>query len=114
VSDFWFNQCLAFAGVWLSPEQLDAFVRRWEQVRRTVVQPKLTVLVDASSDQLLERIRRRGRRCERRLTGGLLEQIRQAILNQANKPGQGPLLRVDAGEPEWVLEELLAAVDAMR
>ena len=114
VSDFWFNQCLAFAGVWLSPEQLDAFGRRWEQTRRTVVQPKLTVLLDASTDQLLDRIRRRGRRCERRLTVELLEQIRQAILTQANKPGQGPLLRVGAGEPEWVLEELLAAVEAMK
>ena len=113
VSDFWFNQCLAFAEVWLSPDQLDAFGRRWEQVRRTVVRPKLTVLLDASSDQLLERIRRRGRRCERRLTAALLEQIRQAIVSQASRPGQGPLLCLSEDDPELMLEEVVAAVGAM-
>lgn len=113
VSDFWFNQCLAFAAVWLSPEQLDAFCRRWEQTRHTVVQPKLTVLLDASTERLLDRIRRRGRRCERRLTEGLLEQIRQAILAQANKPGQGPMLRLNGDDPDEPLGDVLAAVEAM-
>jgi len=114
VSDFWFNQCLAFADVWLSTEQSEAFCRRWEQARRTVVQPKLTVLLDASTEQLLERIRGRGRRCERRLTEGLLEQIRRAILNQAKKPGQGPLLRVSTPDLTQIVCEVSAAVEAMR
>jgi len=113
VSDFWFNQCLAFAGVWLPPERLDAFRRRWEDARRTVVEPKLTVLLDAPTDQLLERIRRRGRRCERRLTAELVERIRQAILALANKPGQGPVLRLRNQDPPQILDEVSAAVEAI-
>lgn len=114
VSDFWFNQGLAFAGVWLSPERLDWYCRRWEEARRTVVQPKLTVLVDAASDRLLERIRRRGRRCERRLTGELLQRIREAVVAQASRPGQGPLLRLADDDLTRNVDEVSAAVEAMR
>lgn len=114
VSDFWFNQCLAFAGVWLSPERSDAFRRRWEEARPTVVRPKLIVLLDAPSDQLLKRIRRRGRRCERRLTAALLERIRQAILAQASRPGQGPVLRLTGDDLARNLDEVSAAIDAMK
>ncbi|MFH1921291.1 MAG: 2-amino-4-hydroxy-6-hydroxymethyldihydropteridine diphosphokinase [Planctomycetota bacterium] len=114
VSDFWFNQCLAFAEVWLSPERFEAFCRQWEEARRTVVRPKLTVLLDAPSDQLLERIRRRGRRCERRLTVGLLERIRQTILTQASRTGQGPVLRLTDDDPARNLDEVSAAIEAMK
>lgn len=114
VSDFWFDQSLAYARVWLPPEQHEAFRQRWEQSRPSVVQPKLTVLLDAPTDQLLERIRRRGRACERGLQAEPLEQIRQAILNLASQGGRGPLLRLTNDDPNRVLSEVLAAVEAMR
>jgi deoxyguanosine kinase len=113
VSDFWFNQSLAFAGVWLEPQRLEAFCRRWEDARQTVVAPKLTVLLDAPTDQLLERIHKRGRRCERRLTSERVERIRQAILAEAGRPGRGPMLRSAGGDPQTVLDDVLAAIEAM-
>jgi len=115
VSDFWFNQCLAYAGVWLAPERLDEYRRRWEDARRTVVTPKLTVVFDAPADWLLERIERRGRRGERRLIAATLERVRQAILAEARRPGQGPVLRLAGEGPErMLLEEVLGAVEAMQ
>ena len=33
VSDFWFDQSLAYAGVWLPPERREAFRTRWEKAR---------------------------------------------------------------------------------
>ena len=115
VSDFWFNQCLAYAGVWLAPERLDAYRRRWEDARRTVIAPKLTVVLDAPADRLLERIGRRGRRGERRLSAEVLERVRQAILAEASRPGQGPVLRLAGEGPErMLLQEVLGAVEAMQ
>jgi len=115
VSDFWFNQCLAYAGVWLAPERLDEYRRRWEDARRTVVTPKLTVLLDAPADWLLERIERRGRRGERRLSAATLERVRQAILAEAGRPGQGPVLRLAGeGPARTLLREVLGAVEAMQ
>jgi 2-amino-4-hydroxy-6-hydroxymethyldihydropteridine diphosphokinase len=114
VSDFWFNQCLAYAGVWLPAERMEAFCGRWEQARRTVCEPKLTVLVDAASDRSLERVGAEGSRSQGRLTAELRERIRQAILEQASRPGQGPLLRVRADGPEPVLVEVVAALESMK
>lgn len=113
VSDFWFDQSLAFAGVWLPPGRLDAFRRAWEELRRGVVRPKLTVLLDAPTDRLLERIRRRGCPAERRLSAELLDRIRDAILTLASRPDQGPLLRLTNDDPDRSLDEVTAAVEAM-
>ena len=114
VSDFWFDQSLAFAGVWLAPERREAFERFWQEAGRDVVPPKLTVLLDAPLDQLLDRIRRRGRPCEMGLGPEVLERIRQAILARAGQPGRGPVLRLTYDEPRPALDEVLAAIDAMK
>ena len=113
VSDFWFHQSLAFAEVWLAPQRRGTFRRRWEEARQRVVTPKLTVLLDAPTDQLLERIYQRGRLCERLLSREQVELIRQAILAEASRPGRGPILRSAGGDSESVLDEVLAAVEAM-
>lgn len=114
VSDFWFDQSLAFAGVWLPPGRREEFERLWQEAARDVAPPKLTVLLDAPADRLLDRIRRRGRRCELELGAEVLERIRRAILARAGQPGRGPVLRLTYGEPEAALDEVVAAVDAMK
>jgi deoxyadenosine/deoxycytidine kinase len=113
VSDFWFHQSLAFARVWLAPKRWHAFRRRWEEARKRSVSPKLTVFLDAPTDQLLERIETRGRACERRLTEDRMERIREAILAEAGRPGRGPMLRLNTGDPEGILDEVTAAIEAM-
>ncbi len=117
VSDFWFDQSLAFAGVWLSAEQFGRFQQTWEAARCHVVRPRLIVLLDAPSERLAEQIARRGRRPESRFTAERLEQIRRAILAQADKPDQGPLLRLADDDPDDdpndMLCEARAAMEAM-
>jgi deoxyadenosine/deoxycytidine kinase len=112
VSDFWFDQSAAFARAWLPEEQLSAFLEQYEQLRREVMQPKLIVLLDAPAEELTARVGRRGRACERRLTQEQLEHIRQAVREQAARPGLGPVLRA-AGDGEVVFAEVLAAVRGM-
>ena len=113
VSDFWFDQSLAYAEVWLPPERREAFRRRWHQARDRVVAPKLTVLLDAPTNELLERVRRRGRRAERSLNAERLEQIRQAILELAEQPGHGPILHLMHDDTNRVVAEVRTAVEAM-
>ncbi|MFZ1934907.1 MAG: 2-amino-4-hydroxy-6-hydroxymethyldihydropteridine diphosphokinase [Thermoguttaceae bacterium] len=113
VSDFWFDQSAAFARAWLPAERLEAFLRRCERLRETVVRPRLVVLLDAPADELLRRIRSRGRQCERRLTAAQLERIRQAVIDQAARRDAGPVLRAGDNDPEAVFAEVLAAVRGM-
>jgi deoxyguanosine kinase len=113
ISDFWFDQSLAYARVWLPPGRLRAFQRRFDQLRPGVVQPKLRVLLDVPAKQLLPRVVRRGRAGERRLGRQQLERIRRSVAAQASRPDQGPLLRLTADDSEQALAELLAAVQAM-
>jgi len=61
VSDFWFDQSLAFARVWLARPELADFQARWEEARKQVARPKLLVLLDVSSEVLFRRVQDRGR-----------------------------------------------------
>jgi deoxyguanosine kinase len=113
VSDFWFEQSAAFARAWLPPGRLAAFLEEFERLRQTAPQPKLIVLLDAPAEELLARIGRRGRDCERRLTAEQLERIRQSVIEQAQLPQRGPVLRPSGNDPEAVFAETLAAVQGM-
>jgi 2-amino-4-hydroxy-6-hydroxymethyldihydropteridine diphosphokinase len=114
VSDFWFDQSLAFARVWLAGEQLIEFRRLWKASRQRVVRPKLIVLLDAPAEELQRRVARRGRPYERDLSVPQLERIRQSILAQAAEPDQGPILRLANVSFDAALAETLAAVQAMQ
>ncbi len=113
VSDFWFDQSAAFARVWLAGERQPAYVEQFEMARREVVRPRLIVLLDAPAEELLARVHRRGRRCERQLNEGQLERIRKAVLEQIDGPDVGPVLRATCMDPDAVLAETLAAVQGM-
>jgi 2-amino-4-hydroxy-6-hydroxymethyldihydropteridine diphosphokinase len=114
VSDFWLDQCLAFARVRLPAGQMAALRQRWEQGRTRIVQPKLIVLLDSPVEQIVERMRRLGRGDAP--AGGLelLERIRREILAEATQPDRGPLLHLTTEDPQHVLSEALAAVEAMK
>ncbi len=112
VSDFWFDQSLAFAGVWLSGEQREAYRCRWQTSRRKVARPRLIVLLDASAEELHERVRCRGRDCEQDLSPEQLDRIHKAVVAEATARGRGPVLRLAGKAPDQMLEEALAAVAA--
>jgi len=114
VSDFWFDQSAAFAEVWLPPDRLEAFLRRWSEARTGVVRPKLIVLLEAPAEELLRRVQLRGRRGERTLTARQLERIARAIADRADRPDQGPVMKLSAEDPDRILEEVHAAMQAMR
>ena len=113
MSDFWFAQSLAFASVWLTREQMPAYLARWAELRSSVVRPRLTVLLRAPMETLLARIRARGRKGEELLTIERLRQIEHALDLEATV-AEGPVLRLDALDRKAAVVELAEAVDAMR
>ena len=114
MSDFWFDQSLAFASVWLAPDRQAEFRRLWEEARRQVMRPKLIVLLDAPADVLHRRMIERGRQFELDLSAGRLEQIRQAVVDLALLPDQGPVLVLDSLSLDAARQEVLAALESMR
>ncbi len=112
VSDFWFDQSRAFARVWLAGDERSALLDRWQQQSGEVARPRLVVLRDAPAETLLARVRNRGRACEQALQETQLEEIRQAILDEAGRPGAGPVLRLSGDDEEGALTEVTAAARA--
>jgi 2-amino-4-hydroxy-6-hydroxymethyldihydropteridine diphosphokinase len=114
VSDFWFDQSLAFARVWLAPPDFGRFEARWQEARSRVVPPKLLVLLDVPAIELSRRVQERARPYERGLSEGQLDRIRRAVWEQVVQTGRGPLLRLDDPTPEKALDEVQAALAAMK
>jgi len=114
ISNFWFDQSLAFARVWLSAEQFARFEHHWRKARQEVCRPRLIVLLDLPIRAATARVRRRGRPGEVQLSCGRLEEIRQAIRGEALKPGKGPVLVWRTEDLAGACQEVLAAVEAMR
>jgi 2-amino-4-hydroxy-6-hydroxymethyldihydropteridine diphosphokinase len=113
VSDFWFDQSAAFARVWLTEKQWPLFLQQWQEAREKIVRPKLLVLLDAPAEVLINRIQRRGRRGEQYLNLEQIDRIRRSILDQASRPGLGPVLKTNSADLESMLSEVLAAIQAM-
>lgn len=114
VSDFWFDQSLAFASVWLKADEFRNFETAFYAARQSVTQPKLLAVVDIPGEQLYEQVRHRGRSYELGLDVNRLEGLRRAIAELARKPGIGPVLWLPANDFSVAAEELQAAIAAMQ
>jgi len=114
VSDFWFDQSLAFARVWLSDVQFEQFERHWRRARERVLQPRLIVLLDHPGHILAKRVGARGRVGEKGLSAVRLEEIRRSIRREATAPGKGPVLVWQSEDLEAACKEVGAAIEAMR
>lgn len=112
VSDFWLGQSLAYAKVRLPAVRREDFGREWAEVSRGAVFPKLTVLLDAPLEHLREHAARLADFRQARVDVSV-ERIREAVLEEASRPGVGPVLRLVAGGGSQALTETLAALEAM-
>jgi deoxyadenosine/deoxycytidine kinase len=109
VSDFWLGQGLAYACCELNGEDFSRFKTHWQTASRSVIQPKLLVVLGAPLPRLVER---RGLRAQR-MPVELLERVQQAIQNQTKFPGHGPTLWYFGEDLDEALVEVVAAVEAL-
>jgi 2-amino-4-hydroxy-6-hydroxymethyldihydropteridine diphosphokinase len=101
VSDFCFDQCLAFADSELADREREAFHRAWSAARAEVVLPKLLVVLDTS---------RFGQGVAESETSRSLE---KELSRLAARPNLFPTLYAGS-EPERQFEEAAAAILAMQ
>ncbi len=115
VSDYWFEQSLAYARLWLSAEAQQRVTQHCLRLRQSLLRPKLLVELDAPAEELLQRIRARGRASEQHLTLEDLERLRHAIAELVDQEGHGPVLRLNIHQTSPTVEqEVAAAIEAMR
>lgn len=101
ISNFWMKQCLAYANK-LCPEDLRQLEVAVLDCCDQVASPKLVVLVESELNNIQSDEQ----------TEHLIE-IQQALRNHLLEPGQPPFLLLDAANPSWNEEEVVAAILAM-
>jgi len=113
ISDFWIGQSIAYGRLFLSHEDYGDVERDWRSLEDRIGPPKLLVLLDAPSKWLI---------------GNAATNVPSSLMNSADQTDRlrseledaafhsrhGPVLQLDATQPEWALTELTAAIEAMR
>ncbi len=115
VADYLFARDRIFASLTLAPEELGLYERVYELLGPRVVKPDLVVFLQARTEVLLARVRRRGRDYERSIDGPWLDALARAYNDFFFHYDETPLLVVNAsdvdleGNPEDV-EALIAVI----
>jgi 2-amino-4-hydroxy-6-hydroxymethyldihydropteridine diphosphokinase len=105
ISDFYFDQGLAYAETRLPAGDVAAFRREYDALASQVVLPKLLVVLDTRPSTLSGQCSTNDAPAE--------EALRRRMLALAARRGIGPVLYVGRGDPNWQLQEIVAAVQAM-
>lgn len=114
ISDFWFDETVPLARRNLAGEQWNEFERAWVELHQGVPAPKLLVVLDAPAAQLAEQLARNEPRLAAIPATDWLEHLRADLLNHVSRIYQGPILKLDACDPRRAIEEVAAAIQAMR
>ena len=115
VAEYLFARDRIYASFVLGPDELALYDRVYELLGARIVKPDLVVYLQARTEVLLQRIRRRGRDYERSMDAAWLEGLAKAYNDFFFHYDEGPLLVVNAsdvdleGNPDD-LEALLAVI----
>ena len=115
VADYLFAKDRIFAALTLSPDELALYERVYELLGPRIVKPDLVIYLQARTDVLVSRVRRRGRDFERSVDAGYLESLAKAYGDFFFHYEETPLLVVNTSDidleqnPED-LEALLAVI----
>jgi deoxyguanosine kinase len=116
VSDYLFAKDRIFATLNLSRDELALYDRIYQMLKPRTVTPDLVVYLQARTEVLLERIRRRGRPEERPIRAEYVEEVARAYAEFFFNYNEGPLLIVNASEIDFVnnLEDRVALISVIR
>src|SRR5260370_12922108 len=102
VSDYLFAKDRLFASLNLSPDEMALYDRIYQMLKPRTVAPDLVVYLQARTDVLLERIRKRGRSEEKPIRPDYVEQVARAYAEFFFNYNEGPLLIVNASDLDFV------------
>ena len=119
VSDYLFAKDRLFASLNLSDDEMALYDRIYQMLKPRTVTPDLVVYLQARTDVLLERIRKRGRPEEKPIRADYVEEVARAYAEFFFAYNEGPLLIVNASDIDFVGNEehrrdLLAVIDNAR
>jgi 2-amino-4-hydroxy-6-hydroxymethyldihydropteridine diphosphokinase len=112
VSDFYLDQCLAYARFELNPAQQAAFTEVWQVAGQRAVSPKLLIVLDASPPGWLLPPEPPSAVADGDLPPA--ECLRQEMLRLATRKGLGPVLFTGGANQQAQYEEISAAITSMQ
>jgi len=102
VSDYLFAKDRLFASLNLSDDEMALYDRIYQMLKPRTVTPDLVVYLQARTDVLLERIRKRGRAEEKPIRAEYVEEVARAYAEFFFAYNEGPLLIVNASDIDFV------------
>jgi deoxyguanosine kinase len=119
VSDFLFDKDRVFARSNLGDEEYWLYEQVFQILRKRILAPDLVIFLQARTDVLAERIRRRNKRYEKSISYKYLDRINQAFNEYFFHYNDSPLLVVNASEIDFVnnpedFEDLMNHIRAMK
>ena len=112
ISDFWFDQSVAFASRWFNEDQLGAYRWQWTALKENIIKPNLVVLLYATPEQRLSRTKRRDRLDEGVFTKESLDHLHGVLENQTSQSGVGPVTHIDVDSTD-AADQITVAVKAL-
>jgi deoxyguanosine kinase len=119
VSDFLFDKDRLFARANLEDDEYWLYDQLFQILRKRIVPPDLVIFLQAKTDVLADRIRRRNRKYERAIGYKYLDRINQAFNEFFFHYTDSPLLVVNASEIDFVrnpgeFEDLVDQIQVMK
>jgi deoxyguanosine kinase len=119
VSDYLFAKDAIFASVTLSPDELALYRQIFHLLDAQIPRPDLVVYLEARTDVLVRRIRKRDRDFERGITPAYLERLTEAFRSFFHHYTEAPLLVINCSEIDFVehggdLADLVREVRGMK
>jgi deoxyguanosine kinase len=105
VSDYLLVKDRLFASLNLSTPEMALYDRLWRVLAQRAPRPDLVVLLTATVDVLLKRIRKRGRPFEQEMSPRYLEELNETYTTHFVNYAESPLLVVDTSEIDFVNNE---------
>jgi len=102
VTDYIFAKDRLFATLNLTDDELTLYDRIYQMLKVRTVTPDLIVYLQARTDVLLDRIRRRARPEEKPIRPEYVQEVAQAYANFFFSYNEGPLLIVNASDIDFV------------
>ena len=115
ISDYLFDKDRLFARINLDDNEFWLYDQLFHLLKQRVSSPDLVIFLQARTDVLVERIKRRGRKYEKGIGRDYLEEINRAFNEFFFHYADSPLLVVNASEIDFVhvsadLDDLLAQI----
>ena len=118
ISDYLFQKDRLFAGLNLDENEFWLYDQIFHLLEQRVVNPDLVIFLQARTEVLMDRIKKRGRKYEKGLSWEYLDTINQAFNEFFFHYSASPLLVVDASDIDFVhipedLDDLVREINSM-